>query len=86
MLELSVSEILEKREEACPKQFEFRYLPLEVIASAKVHLSNAGKIDETLRYIQYAFNIYRDTVNREMFAPHYLYAGAYQWPRAIAPL
>jgi len=81
MLGLSISEIIERGEESRPQPLPFRYLPLEVIASAKVHLTKTGKTDETLRYVLYSYYTYRDTVNRDMLAPHYLYLGAYQWPR-----
>jgi len=85
MLELTVPEILKEIVgDRTPRQnLHFRYIPLQVIARAKKHLEKTKDSVETAKYILYSFYVYRETVNRDMFAPHYPYFGAYQWPSPV---
>lgn len=82
MLELSVLEIFREldRDRIPRKELPIRYLPLQVIARAKKHLKKTKDALETAKYVLYSFYVFRETVNRDMFAPHHPYFGAYQWP------
>jgi len=80
MLELTVSEIEEKTRgvERIPLEY-FRYIPQEVADTAQ-RLLDSNNLEKSLRYIENAFYIYRESVCCSFFAPHYLINGAHEWP------
>ncbi len=81
MLELNVSEILDEPRKVKPpgESLPFRYIPLEVIKTAK-DCVNKENFSGCAEYILNAFYVFRRTVNRGLFAPHYANEGAYEWP------
>jgi hypothetical protein len=61
----------------------FRYLPREIVQTAKTHLGKTDDADKVLRYILNSFYVYRECVNRDFFAPHYEVDNEYEWPKPV---
>lgn len=85
-MELSVKEINRKvigNDSLKSRNLPFRYIPKEIVSTAKEHLNKTGDVEKVLRYIENSFYIYRECVNRNMFAPHYDVDDAYEWPKPV---
>ena len=58
----------------------FRLVP-ECIVFASQNFLEKGDLEKSLRYLENAFYVYRETVNKGFFAPHIRAGEAYEWPQ-----
>ena len=87
MQELSIKDILEIEHRnssfinTAPilETYEYRYLPKSILQKSMSDYLIYENAPKVLEYILNAFYIYRDAVNRNMFAPFVLKDGAYEW-------
>ncbi|MDP3027483.1 MAG: hypothetical protein Q8N63_07270 [Nanoarchaeota archaeon] len=84
-MELSVSEIIDKviGKDTGSRALPFRYLPKEIVQTSKNHLEKTDDVEKVLRYVINSFYIYRECVNRSMFAPHYDVDNEYEWLKPV---
>lgn len=84
-MEFSVSEIIDRviGKDTGSRALPFRYLPKEIVKTSKNHLEKTDDVEKVLRYVINSFYIYRECVNRSMFAPHYDVDNEYEWLKPV---
>jgi len=82
MSNLTIKEVgtsIRKSSYAKMTEYHYRYLPESILHMAMSDFLIYENAPQTLEYILNAFYIYRDAANMDIFVPHVLVNGAYQW-------